>query len=244
MEISAVDPRDVRWEADAHAYRVHFWDRPTDPDPMLTCEETRIVGAEDVSEVLGGAASRAGDRDVVVHLEVATSSQGPGPWLAHLHVRDRTPRHEHGCGAAPPPLRDRLRKTASVPTWSVIVLALLVVASAVASLVTLARHRTPHMGRATARKVARSLNRGEFPAAEEDRPAALAMARLRASSHWTVVMLVGLALLQVALAEGDLGLPRGIFYGIAVLLLVTAALTLAQLLRSRRALRSAGAPRP
>ncbi|WP_298989758.1 hypothetical protein [uncultured Pseudokineococcus sp.] len=88
MEISAVDPRDVRWEADAHAYRVHFCDRPTDPDPMLTCEETRVVGAEDVSEVLGRAARRADDREIVVHLEVATSSQGPGPGLVRLQGRD------------------------------------------------------------------------------------------------------------------------------------------------------------
>ncbi|WP_298989761.1 hypothetical protein [uncultured Pseudokineococcus sp.] len=131
-----------------------------------------------------------------------------------------------------------------MPTWSVIVLALLVVASAFASLVTVTRHRMPRLDRATARRVARSLDRGQPPAAEEDRPAALRMARSRASSHWTVAMLVGLALLQVALAEGDPGLPREIFYGIAVLLLVTAALTLAQLLRSRRALRSMGALRP
>ncbi|WP_298805390.1 hypothetical protein [uncultured Pseudokineococcus sp.] len=79
--------------------------------------------------------------------------------------------------------------------WALVVLTLVTVASAVASLVTVTRHRMPRLDRATARRVARSLDRGQLPVAEEDRPAALRMARSRASSHWTVVMLVGLALL-------------------------------------------------
>ncbi|GAA2031128.1 hypothetical protein WDZ16_16195 [Pseudokineococcus marinus] len=45
-------------------------------------------GAEDVSEALGRAASRADDRDVVVDLEEAPSSQEPGPGLVRLPGRD------------------------------------------------------------------------------------------------------------------------------------------------------------
>lgn len=127
--------------------------------------------------------------------------------------------------------------------WSVVVLAVVTVAAAVASIVNTVRHRVPRLDRPTAKRVVRSLNRGRLPDDEEDRPAALRMARFRASSHWTVVMLVGLGLMQVSLAVGNSTLPRGILYGIAVLVFASAALTLIQLMSGRLALRDADAPR-
>jgi len=90
MQIRSIDPRDTQWEVDAEAYRVHFWDRPTDPEQMLTCEETRVSGVDDVSQVLEWATSYAGDRDVVVYLEVTSSlrSSTRRPGLVRLLGQD------------------------------------------------------------------------------------------------------------------------------------------------------------
>jgi hypothetical protein len=73
MRADLVDPRDITWEQADPVYRVYFWHRPPPPAGipaervMWHCNEQRLIGAQDVQEVIGWANERlpAGDRYVL-----------------------------------------------------------------------------------------------------------------------------------------------------------------------------------
>jgi len=69
VQVTAVDPRDTRWEVHHPAYRVYFW------QPGLT-DEWKLEGA-DVDEVLRWAADNADGRQYVVYACIS-DTEGPG----------------------------------------------------------------------------------------------------------------------------------------------------------------------
>jgi len=121
--------------------------------------------------------------------------------------------------------------------WAGLIVAGVTIVAGVLSLVTLAKHWPPRLDRHTNKRIARSLNRGRLPEDEPDRSAALQLARWRASSHWSVVMLVGLAVGQILLAQRYDGGLAIFAYAVVALLAVAAVLTVAQIVSGRRALR-------
>ena len=65
------------------------------------------------------------------------------------------------------------------------------------------------------------------------------MARSRAASQWTVAMFLSLAVTQYLLPVVVDDLDAGFFYAVGTVLLVASAMTLHQLLASRRAVQQA-----
>ena len=61
-----VDPRDVSWELDRPAFRVHFWTRPAHSNAAFTCAEFEISDTE-VADVLTWAQRTAGARTFVLY---------------------------------------------------------------------------------------------------------------------------------------------------------------------------------
>ena len=82
MEIHLVDPRDTTSQVDQPNYRVYVWRRGEGGG--LSAEEFRLLGAQDVSEVLAFAGSHQAD-SVAVYVESATSD---GLTLLKLHSSD------------------------------------------------------------------------------------------------------------------------------------------------------------
>ena len=94
MKVDDVDPRDTRWELDEPAYRVYFWHQPAArvdvrrDDVMWHCDEHRLTGALDVSEVLNWARSTARtDQTFTVYVE---HHDGERPGLIRLMGVDPT----------------------------------------------------------------------------------------------------------------------------------------------------------
>lgn len=65
MNIEGVDPRDIEWEVEHPVYRVYFWHQPSAPPGVSRArvayhsDEYRLMGAEDVHEVLAWAKATA-----------------------------------------------------------------------------------------------------------------------------------------------------------------------------------------
>ena len=67
MQARPVDPRDTRWEVDAPAYRVYFWQQsPGSAGPGWASEEWEITGA-DVGEILGWASQDTQHRQYTLY---------------------------------------------------------------------------------------------------------------------------------------------------------------------------------
>jgi hypothetical protein len=123
--------------------------------------------------------------------------------------------------------------------WAVTLTAGVTIVAAILDLVRFFKHRPPHLDRQASRRITRALNRGRLPEEVGDRPAALRLARWRASSHWPLVTLLGLATTQVLLAQRLDGAVANFLYAVVALLIASAALTVAQIMSGRRALRGA-----
>lgn len=123
--------------------------------------------------------------------------------------------------------------------WAVTLAAGVTIVAAIFDLLRFFRRRPPRLDRQTSKRIARALNRGRLPEEIGDRPAALRLARWRASSHWALVMLLGLATTQVLLAQSLDGAVANFLYAVVALLIASAALTVAQIAGGRRALRGA-----
>jgi hypothetical protein len=82
MEIRPVDPRDASWEEEQPTYRVYFWEADG------ASSEHELVGATDVTEVLGWADENRGTRTYTAYL---VGRDGGGQLgLARLHGADPT----------------------------------------------------------------------------------------------------------------------------------------------------------
>jgi len=123
--------------------------------------------------------------------------------------------------------------------WAVTLAAGVTIVAAILDLVRFVKHRPPRLDRQANRRIAHALNRGRLPEATGDRPAALRLARWRASAHWALVTLLGLATTQVLLAQSLNGAVVNFLYAVVALLIAAAALTVAQIMSGRRALRGA-----
>lgn len=88
MEAQPVDPRDIKWQVGAPAYRVYFWDQAAAPPGVppermgWRLESMRLTSVRDVDEVLEWArAPERPSRRFVVYAEV-TNTADPGlVWL-------------------------------------------------------------------------------------------------------------------------------------------------------------------
>lgn len=79
VQAAPVNPRDVSFEQDPPAYRVHFWTAGQAPRPggvRWTSDEWRLTDAHDVTEVLDFAAARATGRRVELLVEMRDPSLG------------------------------------------------------------------------------------------------------------------------------------------------------------------------
>jgi hypothetical protein len=82
MQVTAIDPRDVRFEVDKPDYRVYFF------EPDGRSDEYHLTGAQDLAEVLDWAQAEANDRSYVVYV---FTDFGPGheqPTLIRLLGQD------------------------------------------------------------------------------------------------------------------------------------------------------------
>jgi hypothetical protein len=82
MQVTGIDPRDVRYELDEPHYRVHFI------EPVGSSDEYHRAGARDVAEVLDWAKANAGDRTYVVYVFADLGPGGEEPSLIRLLGRD------------------------------------------------------------------------------------------------------------------------------------------------------------
>jgi hypothetical protein len=82
MQITGVDPRDVRYELDEPDYRVYFFELDGSSD------EYHLAGASDVAEVLDWAKANVGDRTYVVYVFADFGPDGAKPSLIRLLGRD------------------------------------------------------------------------------------------------------------------------------------------------------------
>ena len=62
MDIRPVDPRDTETEVMSPAYRVYFWERPSEPGVGVSSYEYEVTGADDVQAVIAWAELEAGPR--------------------------------------------------------------------------------------------------------------------------------------------------------------------------------------
>lgn len=84
MQVTPVDPRDMRWEQTPRAYRVDFWRRLAPPPDVAAdamgwaSDEYELTGA-DVAEVLSWASARCGpDRIFTLYAVLEDDRGGPG----------------------------------------------------------------------------------------------------------------------------------------------------------------------
>lgn len=82
MQVTGVDPRDVRFELDEPDYRVYFF------KPDGRSAEYHLAGARDVAEVLDWATANAGDQTYVVYVFTDFGPGGEKPGLVRLLGRD------------------------------------------------------------------------------------------------------------------------------------------------------------
>jgi len=82
MQVTGIDPRDVRFELNEPDYRVYFF------EPDGRSDEYHLTEARDVAEVLAWAKANVGDRTYAVYV---FTDFGPGsekPGLIRLLGRD------------------------------------------------------------------------------------------------------------------------------------------------------------
>lgn len=82
MQVTGIDPRDVRFEIDEPDYRVYFF------EPDGRSDEYHLTGARDVADVLDWAKANADDRTYVVYVFTDFGAGSEQPSLIRLLRRD------------------------------------------------------------------------------------------------------------------------------------------------------------
>jgi hypothetical protein len=82
MQVTGIDPRDIRFEVDQPDYRVYFF------GPAGRSDEYHLTGARDLAEVLDWAQANAHDRTYVVYVFTEFGPGSEQPTLIRLLGQD------------------------------------------------------------------------------------------------------------------------------------------------------------
>lgn len=117
-----------------------------------------------------------------------------------------------------------------------LLIGVLTVFCAAASVRAVLIHRQPTMDSVTARRVAAALNRGVLPPDEPVRSAARLVAKARVESFWACFMMLGLAAMMLLMSRQGGPVPAAAYWAAAAFLMILAAMMAFLTITARRAL--------